>query len=175
MDEQLLQLCVAASGAEALWITDADGAILWKFVRGSLLPVTTGPDSECISDIVSAPEHRRSALKRVGSPASFTARGRRVRLTAIQSRNSFGGSTVFVYAIFRRGAKATQALRAAGLTAAEVSVARLVGKGVGTAATASRLKISAATVRSHLRAVYAKLDVHTRSELVDAFTNHLLR
>ena len=54
-----------------------------------------------------------------------------------------------------------------GLSAREVEIMELFARGRSANWIADELYISKNTVRSHLRAVYVKLDVHTRSELVD--------
>jgi DNA-binding CsgD family transcriptional regulator len=147
MDDRLLELCVAAMRAEALWITNVDGEILWRSANAT-------PD--------------------VTSGAQL--RGRRVRTSPLDARDSCGERFVIVvHTLFRRGSRAGQALHDAGLTPAEVAVAELVGRGSSTAATASKLNIRPQTVRSHLRRIYEKLDLHSRSELLEAFTNHMLR
>ncbi|MBI5305650.1 MAG: helix-turn-helix transcriptional regulator [Chloroflexi bacterium] len=52
------------------------------------------------------------------------------------------------------------------LTSRETEVARLVVQGMRNADIAQELHISVHTVESHLKHIYAKLDVHTRVELV---------
>ena len=51
----------------------------------------------------------------------------------------------------------------AGLTAREVEVLRLVAQGLSDAEVAARLYVSVHTVKTHLRAVYGKLGVASRS------------
>jgi DNA-binding NarL/FixJ family response regulator len=51
----------------------------------------------------------------------------------------------------------------AGLTAREVEVLRLVARGLTDAQVAERLFVSPATVKTHLRSVYGKLDVPSRT------------
>ena len=53
-----------------------------------------------------------------------------------------------------------------GLTRREAEVALEIAKGDGRAATAHRLGISEATVRSHLSTIFEKLDIHRQAELV---------
>jgi DNA-binding NarL/FixJ family response regulator len=50
-----------------------------------------------------------------------------------------------------------------GLTAREIEVLRLVAEGLSDAQTAERLVVSLRTVHAHLRSIYRKLDVHSRS------------
>jgi DNA-binding CsgD family transcriptional regulator len=147
MDDRLLELCVLAIGAEALWVTDSEGTILWRSTNAT-------------ANVLSG-----SAM-----------RGRRTRVTQLAVTDTFGERFVIrVHALFKRGAPGAQRLRDAGLTPAEVAVAQLVGRGWSAEATAVKLKIHVQTVRSHLRNIYAKLHVHSRSELLETFTNRMLR
>ena len=52
------------------------------------------------------------------------------------------------------------------LTAREIEVLRLIAEGAGSRDIATRLGISYATVRSHIRSVGAKLGVHSKGEAV---------
>ena len=52
------------------------------------------------------------------------------------------------------------------LTPRELEVLRLMAEGLGTAATADRLRVSRATVRNHVQNLFGKLSVHTRLEAV---------
>lgn len=54
-----------------------------------------------------------------------------------------------------------------GLSARETDVFRCLAMGYDVPATAERLQVSKNTVRTHTRNVYAKLDVHSRQELID--------
>ena len=54
-----------------------------------------------------------------------------------------------------------------GLTAREVESATCVARGYSLEKTASVLGISINTVRTHMRSVYGKLEVHSRQELID--------
>jgi DNA-binding CsgD family transcriptional regulator len=56
-------------------------------------------------------------------------------------------------------------LRAGGLTAREVDVAELVGRGAANADIARCLNVSHATVKTHLTRIYSKLGVRTRTQL----------
>ncbi len=57
-------------------------------------------------------------------------------------------------------------LQKAGLTPREVEIAILVGDGLEDADIAQRLFISSSTVKNHLKSIYKKLDVHSRTQLV---------
>ena len=64
---------------------------------------------------------------------------------------------------------------AAQLTHQEVRVLRMVGQGLGNTAIAEKMFISTATVRSHLKNLYRKLKLKSRSEAVSyAVRNHLV-
>ena len=52
---------------------------------------------------------------------------------------------------------------AEGLTLREIEVLALVATGLTDAEVAERLVVSIRTVHAHLRSIYRKLDVHTRS------------
>jgi DNA-binding CsgD family transcriptional regulator len=52
------------------------------------------------------------------------------------------------------------------LTAREIEVLRLIAEGAGSRDIATRLGITYATVRSHIRSVGAKLGVHSKGEAV---------
>ena len=52
------------------------------------------------------------------------------------------------------------------LTTREIEVLRLIAEGAGSRDIATRLGISYATVRSHIRSVGAKLGVHSKGEAV---------
>ncbi len=60
----------------------------------------------------------------------------------------------------------------AGLTAREVEVLRLVAEGLSDAQVAARLYVSLPTVRTHLRAIYAKLDVPSRTAAARFASEH---
>jgi PAS domain S-box-containing protein len=63
---------------------------------------------------------------------------------------------------------------AGSLTPRELDVLRLMTAGLGTAATAERLRVSRATIRNHVQNIFGKLGVHTRLEAVAHATRHRL-
>ena len=60
----------------------------------------------------------------------------------------------------------------AGLTAREVEVLRLVALGLSDAQVAERLFVSRPTVKAHLRSIYAKLDVPSRTAAARVAAEH---
>jgi DNA-binding NarL/FixJ family response regulator len=52
------------------------------------------------------------------------------------------------------------------LSARELEVVRLIGRGLSNVGIATELSISASTVKNHLTSIYSKLGLHTRAELV---------
>ena len=60
------------------------------------------------------------------------------------------------------------------LTDREQQITRLIARGAGTAEIADRLYLSAHTVRDHVKAIFAKVGVSSRGELVARlFADHL--
>ncbi len=62
----------------------------------------------------------------------------------------------------------------AGLTARELSVLGLVGKGFGNQEIAERLHVAPSTVRSHLKSVYRKTGLSSRAEAIACAIQHQL-
>ena len=60
----------------------------------------------------------------------------------------------------------------ASLTRREVEVLRLMTLGVNTAAAATQLRVSPATIRNHVQNIFAKLGVHSRLEAVAYASRH---
>lgn len=60
----------------------------------------------------------------------------------------------------------------AGLTAAELRILRLVGKGLGNEEIARELHLAASTVRTHLKHLYAKLELLSRAEAISYAIRH---
>lgn len=64
-------------------------------------------------------------------------------------------------------------VEAYGLTQRELDVTRLIARGLGTAQIAATLHLSPHTVRDHVKAVFAKVEVSSRGELVaKVFADH---
>lgn len=62
----------------------------------------------------------------------------------------------------------------ANLTQQELRILRMVGQGLGNDDIAAQVKISASTVRSHLKSLYKKLNLGSRSEAVSFSVRHHL-
>lgn len=72
------------------------------------------------------------------------------------------------------GPSTTQTQPAAGLTPTELRVLRLIGTGGSNEAIAEQLEVAPSTLRSHLKSIYRKLNLHSRSEAVSyAVKNNL--
>jgi DNA-binding CsgD family transcriptional regulator len=99
-----------------------------------------------------------------------TAAGPWLSLHASRLRAQRGEGPIAVV-VERAQAQATAPvlLSAHGLTAREADVARLVLRGLSTAAIADSLHISANTVQDHLKAIFDKTGVRSRRDLVGRF------
>jgi DNA-binding CsgD family transcriptional regulator len=108
--------------------------------------------------------HRRDGVKLLEEAwATFDAVNSRSRAAAVQRRLRDAG----VRRIRRpRAARATVGWAA--LTDTEAQVARLIVAGHTNRSAAAALGISANTIGTHLRSVFAKLEVHSRLQLVNA-------
>src|SRR5690349_3269687 len=71
-----------------------------------------------------------------------------------------------------RGPRRRPAFGWSSLTQAERNVADLVARGLTNPEIASRLGVSAGTVKGHVSSVLRKLSVHTRAELAAAVSGH---
>lgn len=60
----------------------------------------------------------------------------------------------------------------AGLTASELRILRLVGKGLGNEEIGRELHLAPSTVRTHLKHLYAKLDLPSRAEAISYAIRH---
>jgi DNA-binding CsgD family transcriptional regulator len=103
------------------------------------------------------------------SPASARVRaesGRWVLVSGSVVRNGTRARTAVTLETARAPELAELIANAYGLTARERGVARLVAQGRPTAAIAARLHLSTYTVQDHLKAMFEKLGVSSRGELV---------
>ena len=103
------------------------------------------------------------------SPASARVRaasGRWVLVSGSVVRNGTRVRTAVTLEPARAPELAEILAHAYGLTARERSVTKLVAQGLPTAAIAARLHLSTYTVQDHLKAIFEKLAVSSRGELV---------
>lgn len=70
------------------------------------------------------------------------------------------------------GMRLSQAARDFGLSKREEEIARLVMEGKNNAVIQERLCITESTLRTHLRNIYAKAEVHSRQELADTLATY---
>jgi DNA-binding CsgD family transcriptional regulator len=109
-----------------------------------------------------------------GRPAAVTlstARGSLVEVHAARlSEPGEGGPVTLTLAPAGSRARASLLLAAHRLTAAQQRVAALVLQGRSTAQIAAELRVGDFTVQDHLKAVFAKVGVGSRRELVSALT-----
>ena len=115
-----------------------------------------------------------------------TKDGRDVWLEVMTFTTNGNESPPFIIHVFHDATRTKQLLRdlrehiespskeAERLTPRETEVLRLVTEGLGTAATAERLRVSRATVRNHVQNIFGKLGVHTRLEAVAHARRHRL-
>jgi two-component system, NarL family, nitrate/nitrite response regulator NarL len=67
--------------------------------------------------------------------------------------------------------KSGKAKRLAALTPRRAQVARLAGQGLSNRAIAGKLGLTVGTVKTHLHAIYDKLNIHSRTKLAIALIN----
>jgi DNA-binding NarL/FixJ family response regulator len=102
-----------------------------------------------------------------GSIAMRTADGRRVTVEISSTTLVEQGSIVGVFGLADPEAEAPkQALHSVHVTPRQMDVLRHLAKGHSTATIAEKLGIATETVRNHVRAIIARLGVHTRLEAV---------
>ena len=118
---------------------------------------------------------------RIDPPATATvrARARSGRWVIVRGSALVNGGGAPRIAVTLEPARAPELAEviadAYGLTARERRVTELVGRGLPTAAIAAQLYLSTYTVQDHLKAIFEKLDVSTRGQLVARlFVDHSL-
>ncbi len=142
-----------ANPAAAAWL-DELGA------RRRRLPVVVSAVAERAREIASE-DSRPAATAR-----ARTASGRWITVRGWVLRNGSEARTAITLEP-SRGPELTELLAEAyGLTARERHVCKLVAKGLPNAAIADRLYLSTYTVQDHLKAIFLKLDVSSRGQLV---------
>src|SRR5262245_25997899 len=117
---------------------------------------------------------------------THTRDGRDVWLEVMTFMTNGNESPLFIIHVFHDATRTKHLLRdlrehidhplgdAERLTPREREVLRLMAEGLGTAATADRLRVSRATVRNHVQNIFGKLGVHTRLEAVAHARRHRL-
>src|SRR5262249_32230699 len=117
---------------------------------------------------------------------THTKDGRDIWLEVMTFTTNGNESPPFVIHVFHDATRTKQLLRdlrehiehpseeTEQLTPREVEVLRLIAEGLGTAATAERLRVSRATVRNHGQNIFSKVGVHTRLEAVAYARRHRL-
>jgi DNA-binding NarL/FixJ family response regulator len=105
-----------------------------------------------------------------GQPGTATAMLEEARaiLTPLGAAPALGRAD----ALLARLASASAPAYPAGLTAREVEVLRLVAQGLSDAQAAERLFVSTNTVKTHLRSIYSKLGVPSRTAAARFATDH---
>ena len=121
--------------------------------------------------VVTAVADRARAIESGHSDVAATARVRTTSGRWVLVRGSvLANGTHFRTAVTLEPARAPELAEliadSCGLTARERRVTQLVAHGLSTAAIAARLYLSPYTVQDHLKAVFEKLDVSSRGELV---------
>jgi ATP/maltotriose-dependent transcriptional regulator MalT len=103
-------------------------------------------------------------LRRTGSQA----RARPVLAEAVSAAEAIGASWLARHAHSELGASGGRRRRTSDnrLTPQERRVLELAAEGLSNEAIASRLRVAAGTVKTHLEHIYAKLGVHSRRELM---------
>ena len=120
--------------------------------------------------------HARSAVRDPGSGAMPPARLRtRTGVWLLMHGSMLQGTDQL--ALIIEPAKAAEVapliVEAYGLTQRELDVTRLIARGLGTSQIASKLHLSPHTVRDHVKAVFEKVGVSSRGELVaKVFADH---
>jgi DNA-binding NarL/FixJ family response regulator len=95
-----------------------------------------------------------------------TAAGRWITVRGWVLQNGSEARTAIALEPARAPELAELLAEAYGLTAREWRVSKLVAQGLSTAAIAARLYLSPYTVQDHLKAIYEKLEVSSRGQLV---------
>jgi len=82
-----------------------------------------------------------------------------------------GSVLILIFDLERgQGSAPASALQALGLSPAEISVAALIGAGLSPQEASDRLGLAVATVRTHIKNIYSKLDLQRQGDLVQLVT-----
>ena len=156
---------VSISPEAEAWLADVTSHLHWDLGLGVKLPM----EAYAYAQTARAPD---AATK----PARARLRTRDGTWLVLHA-TSLRGAGKDAIAVVVEPAKASQIapiiVEAYGLTPREVEVTRLVAKGLKTADIAARLHLSAHTIRDHLKAIFEKVGVSSRGELVSQlFAEH---
>lgn len=153
---------VGMTGAAAGWLDDIEGRSveIGDAVPFALLVVIRRLEALERTD-TSGPPPRLTMTTRAGSL---------LEICAARMRSSSAGPSMVTVTLTPAGtaARASLLLAARGLTAAQRRVAALVLRGLSTREIVDDLRISEHTVQDHLKAVFEKVGVGSRRELVAA-------
>jgi PAS domain S-box-containing protein len=191
-----------ACAEDGVWVTTTDGRIVfWNRAAETTLGFRAREvyGRRCGEVLTAFDERGRpicgpgcnaaGVLKGVGPSfgiPTHTKDGRNVWLDVMTFTTNGNESPPFVIHVFHDATRTRQLLwdlrdhidrpseDAERLTPRELEVLRLVAEGLGTAATAERLRVSRATVRNHVQNIFGKLGVHTRLEAVAHARRHRL-
>jgi DNA-binding NarL/FixJ family response regulator len=153
-----------------LLLDDEDGVEMAN--AGAAAWLADLPDGERpLPLVVTAVAERARAIASGHSDVAATARvrtasGRWVLVSGSVLRNGTRARTAVMLERVRGPELAEIIANAHGLTARERCVTRLVAQGLPTAAIAGRLHLSSYTIQDHLKAIFEKLGVSSRGELV---------
>jgi predicted ATPase/DNA-binding CsgD family transcriptional regulator len=158
---------VVAAQAEHAWATRLLSA------AESLREICGTPVSPVETDYEPAMVAARTSL---GEQAFATAWAEGRSMSFEQVLTEAGRSAISTPVSTVRASKATmgQAMYPAGLTAREVEVLRLVAQGLSNAQIAEQLVISLLTVKAHMRSLYNKLSISSRSAATRYAIEHQL-
>ena len=170
-ERDLFDRAVSASVAHVRGLLDADEAMLERAAEGhrqALRPLAAAAAQEDLARLADAADRPHDA-----------ARWLRQAMSLALSCGATGDAERLQRHLDRVDRRAERPGRAVlpeqgweSLTASELRVVRLVTEGLSNRAVAERLFLSPHTVNSHLRHVFAKLDVSTRVELTRIAATH---
>jgi DNA-binding CsgD family transcriptional regulator len=154
-----------ADAGAAAWLDDLRAT-------GRRLPLVVTAVAERAREI----EAGRTDAAATATVRARSRSGRWVLLRGSALSNGGGASRIAVTLEPARAPELAEVIADAyGLTARERRVTQLVGRGLTTAAIAAQLYLSTYTVQDHLKAIFEKLDVSSRGELVaQLFVDHSL-
>lgn len=140
------------------WTSSSTWAIRWQVGCPSRSP-TVADRTRAINEGIDAAPSQARARAHTRSGSWLVLHGTRVSGAA-------EGQTAVIIEPARRAEMAPIIVQAYGLSGRERDVTQLVVPGLSTREIAARLFISVHTVQDHLKAIFHKLDVHSRRELV---------